>query len=63
MASRKKMKISLKRSLIGIPEKHRRIAYALGLRKRGRVVVHDDNSVINGMVRKINHLLVVERTK
>jgi large subunit ribosomal protein L30 len=63
MAGTKKVKITLKRSLIGIPEKHRRIVHALGLRKRGRVVVHEDNAVTNGMVRKVNHLLVIERTK
>jgi len=63
MAGGKKMKITLKRSLIGVPEKQRRIVRALGLRKREHTVVQDDNPVINGMVFKVNHLLEVERLK
>lgn len=63
MASAKKLKITLKKSLIGIPEKQRRVVRALGLRKREHSVVQDDNPVINGMVFKVNHLVEVERIK
>jgi large subunit ribosomal protein L30 len=61
MAAKKKLKITLKRSLIGVPEKQRRVVHALGLRKRGHTVVQEDNPVIGGMVFKVNHLLDVER--
>ncbi len=57
------MKITLKKSLISIPEKQRRVVRALGLRKREHSVVQDDNPVINGMVFKVNHLVEVERIK
>ena len=63
MASAKKLKITLKKSLIGIPEKQRKVVRALGLRRREHSVVQDDNPVINGMVFKVNHLVVVERIK
>ncbi len=55
-----KLKITLTRSLIGRPEKHRRVARALGLAKRFNPVFHDDSPTIRGMVTKISHLLTVE---
>jgi large subunit ribosomal protein L30 len=63
MAVKKQLKITLKRSLIGVPEKQRRVVRALGLRKRGLTVVQEDNPVTNGMISKVNHLLDVERVK
>jgi large subunit ribosomal protein L30 len=63
MASAKKLKITLKKSLIGITEKQRKVVRALGLRKREHSVVQDDNPVINGMLFKIGHLVEVERIK
>jgi large subunit ribosomal protein L30 len=63
MSEQKKLKITLVRSMIGVPEKMRRVVRALGLRKMHQSVIHDDNAVINGMVFKANHLLKVERIK
>jgi large subunit ribosomal protein L30 len=63
MASSKKLRITLKKSLIGVPEKQRKVLRALGLRKREHVVVQDDNSVINGMIFKVSHMVDVERVK
>lgn len=63
MASTKKLRITLIKSLIGVPEKQRKVVRALGLRKRQHVVVQDDNPVINGMIFKVNHLVDVERVK
>jgi len=54
-----KLKITLKRSLIGRPEKHRTIVKTLGLRKVSQTVIHNDNSAIRGMIDKVNHLLEV----
>jgi large subunit ribosomal protein L30 len=63
MASTKKLRITLTKSLIGVPEKQRKVLRALGLRKREHVVVQDDNPIINGMIFKVNHLVDVERVK
>jgi large subunit ribosomal protein L30 len=63
MASTKKLRITLIKSLIGVPEKQRKVLRALGLRKREHVVVQDDNPIINGMIFKVNHLVDVERVK
>lgn len=54
------LKITLTRSLLGRPEKHRRVAYALGLKKSQRSVLQFDTPIIRGMINKISHLLTVE---
>jgi large subunit ribosomal protein L30 len=56
----KKLKITLKRSLIGTPEKHRRVLQSLGLRKPNKTVVLSDTPTIQGMVGKVSHMLEVE---
>ena len=58
--SDRQIKVTLTRSLLGRPEKHRRVAKALGLSKMHHTVVHYDTPVIRGMVNKISHLLTVE---
>ncbi|MCE3234477.1 MAG: rpmD [Vampirovibrio sp.] len=58
--SDRQVKITLTRSLLGRPEKHRRVAKALGLTKSQRSVVHYDTPIIRGMINKISHLLTVE---
>jgi large subunit ribosomal protein L30 len=54
------IKITLRKSMIGRPEKHRRILRAMGLRKLNRSVVLKDSSTIQGMIKKVSHLLEVE---
>jgi large subunit ribosomal protein L30 len=61
--SQRKLKITEVRSVIGRPEKHRRVIKALGLRRNQTSVVHDDTPVIRGMVEKVSHLLTVEEVK
>ena len=56
----KTLKITLVRSLIGRPEKQRRIAKSLGLRRSNHTVIQADTPIIQGMIRKISHLLTVE---
>jgi large subunit ribosomal protein L30 len=58
--SDRQLKITLTRSLLGRPEKHRRVAKALGLTKSQRFVMQYDTPVIRGMINKISHLLTVE---
>jgi large subunit ribosomal protein L30 len=54
------IKITLRRSMIGRPEKHRRILRAMGLCKLNRSVVLKDSATIQGMIKKVSHLLEVE---
>ena len=54
-----KLKITLKRSLIGRPETQKVTVKTLGLRKVNQTVVHTDNPAIRGMVNKVIHLLEV----
>jgi len=56
----KSLKITLSKSLLGRPDKHRRIARALGLTRTHRSVMHFDTPIIRGMIMKISHLLTVE---
>jgi len=60
MKRRRMLKITLKRSLIGRPEKHRRIIRALGLRRLNRSVIHDDVPSVRGMINKVSHMINVE---
>ena len=54
------LKITLVRSVIGSPEKQRKVVKALGLKKTNSSVVQDDTAVIRGMIAKVNHLVSVE---
>ncbi|MEO0085490.1 MAG: 50S ribosomal protein L30 [candidate division WOR-3 bacterium] len=54
------LKVTLVKSLIDRPESQKRVARALGLRRRGAARVHRNDGVTRGMVFKIRHLLRVE---
>lgn len=56
-----KLKITLKRSLSGQIEPHRRVVRALGLRRIRQSVLHSDSPQIRGMVEAVHHLVTVER--
>jgi large subunit ribosomal protein L30 len=58
--SDRQLRITLTRSLLGRPEKHCRVARALGLKKSQRSVLQYDTAIIRGMINKISHLLTVE---
>ncbi len=58
-----KLKITLTRSLIGRPEDQRATVKALGLGKTNSSVIQEDNAVINGMIRKVVHLVSVEKVQ
>jgi large subunit ribosomal protein L30 len=55
------LKITLKRSYIGIPGKQQKVLESLGLRKIGSSVTQQDNDAIRGMVHKVVHLVAVEQ--
>jgi len=54
------IKIKQVRSRIRRPKDQRRTLDALGLKKLGRVVEHEDNPAIRGMIEKVKHLVSVE---
>ena len=54
------LKITQVRSAIGIKPKQRGTLRALGLRRIGKTVEHDDTPVIRGMLAKVPHLVEVQ---
>ena len=55
-----KLKVTLVKSLIGRKKDHIATANALGLRKTGKTVEHNDTPQVRGMINKIDYLLNVE---
>ena len=55
-----KLNITLKQSMIGRNQRQRATVKALGLRKIGQTVTHDDTPQIRGMIHKIDFMLDVE---
>lgn len=55
----KMLKVTLKRSLIGQPEKLKNVVHALGLKKINQIVIHKDNPSIRGMIHKTSHMIEV----
>jgi large subunit ribosomal protein L30 len=55
-----KVKITQVRSKIGQSERHRGTLRALGLGKIGRSVEQEQGPVLDGMLRKVRHLVRVE---
>ena len=56
----KTLSITLKKSMIGRPEKHRRVVRSLGLRKLNKTVVLKDTPTVRGMIQKVSYMLEVE---
>ncbi|MEA3437586.1 MAG: 50S ribosomal protein L30 [Thermodesulfobacteriota bacterium] len=54
------LKITLVKSMIGRPEKHRKVLRGMGLRKLNRSVELKDTPPIRGMINTVQHLLKVE---
>jgi ribosomal protein L30, bacterial/organelle len=54
------IKIKQVKSRIKCPKDQKRTLDALGLRRLGRVVEHEANPAILGMVKKVKHLVSVE---
>jgi len=55
-----KIKVTWERSGINQKEDQKRTIRALGLRKLGQTVEHEDNRTIRGMVLKVRHLVSVK---
>jgi large subunit ribosomal protein L30 len=54
------VRITLKRSPIGTPEKHRLVLRGLGLRKIRQSVVRPDTPQVRGLIHKVGYLLEVQ---
>lgn len=55
-----KVRITLTKSPIGRLESHIATVKALGLKKAGSTVEHEDTPMIRGMINKISYMLKVE---
>jgi large subunit ribosomal protein L30 len=62
-AEPKKLKITLVKSGIARPGKHKAVLTGLGLRKLNHSVVRLDTPQIRGMINKISHLIMVEEAE
>ncbi|PWH16340.1 MAG: 50S ribosomal protein L30 [Ardenticatenia bacterium] len=56
----KRLRITWTKSAIGYSERQKRTIRALGLRRLGHTVEHEDTPVIRGMLDKIRHLVQVQ---
>jgi len=54
-----KIKIKLKKSVIGKEEKHKKTIEALGLKKIGQVVEKEDTPQIRGMIALVDYMVEV----
>ena len=55
-----KIKITQVKSAINCPKRQKATLTALGIKKLNRSVEHEVTPQIMGMIRKVNHLVVVE---
>lgn len=55
-----KLKLTLVRSVIGRSKKQKETVAALGLRKLNQTVEKEADPAVKGMVKKVQHLLIVE---
>ncbi|GBE57595.1 50S ribosomal protein L30 [bacterium BMS3Abin01] len=56
----KQLKVTQRKSLIGRQKGHCRTIRALGLRRIGHSVIHDDTPQIRGMIDKVSFMVDVE---
>jgi large subunit ribosomal protein L30 len=59
-ANAKKIKITLVKSGIARPGKHKAILIGLGLKKLNKAIIRLDTPEIRGMINKVSHLVQVE---
>jgi large subunit ribosomal protein L30 len=56
----KTLKVTLVKSPIGYSVRQKNTVRALGLRRMGQTVEHNDTPAVRGMIDKVSHLLEVE---
>lgn len=57
-----KLKVKLVKSMIGRPEKHRKVLRGIGLRKMNKTVQLEDTPAVRGMINVVSHLVSVEES-
>ncbi len=57
------LKVTLIKSVIGRPKKHREVLRGMGLTKVNKTVELKDTPAIRGMVRTVSHLVKAEENK
>jgi large subunit ribosomal protein L30 len=57
-----KLRVTQVRSQIGQSQRHRGTLRALGLGKIGRSAEHEETPQLDGMLRKVRHLVKVEQS-
>ena len=62
-AENAQIKVTLVRSTIGCTEPQKAVVAALGLKKIRSFKIHYENPCILGMVKKVNHLVKVEKVE
>ena len=55
-----KLKITLVKSMIGRPEKHRKVLRGMGLTRLNKTVELQNNPCIRGMINVVSHLVKTE---
>ena len=55
-----KIKVTLVKSSIGYSQRQKNTVRALGLRRLGQTIEHNDTNVVRGMINKVSHLVKVE---
>lgn len=58
-----KIKVTLIKSTIGCTDYQKSVVAALGLKKIRSFRIHDENPCILGMVKKVSHLVKVEKVE
>ena len=61
MAENNKIKVTLVKSTIGSTPYQKSVVAALGPKKIRSFKIHEENPCIMGMIKKVSHLLKVER--
>ena len=57
-----KLNVTLVKSMIGRPEKHRKVLRGMGLTKINKTVQLEDTPSIRGMIFKVSHLVKAEES-
>jgi large subunit ribosomal protein L30 len=57
-----KINVTLVKSMIGRPEKHRKVLRGMGLTKLNKTIELQDTPAIRGMIAKVAHLVRAEET-
>ncbi|MDE3089447.1 MAG: 50S ribosomal protein L30 [Chloroflexota bacterium] len=63
VASKGKLRITWVKSAIGYKKNQKATVAALGLRKLGQSIEHDDTPQVRGMVFAVRHLVKMEEAK